>query len=301
MAGRIVLIIRTHFENEEQIREYINECENRFTRDMNACTELLLKDEGVKFITLSGPTCSGKTTSAHIIVEALEGAGHRVKVVSIDDFFLERDFLNSKEKLDYDSVETIDLALLKEVIDGIEDGREVLIPHFDFGSGHRTHYDKYTPINGGITIFEGIQALYPQVSSLFDKNDTLSIYISVAQDMCFDGVTVDARTVRLIRRLSRDCESRGVTPDFTLTLWASVCENEDSSIFPYKDTCDYKLDSLLGYELSVLKESVLSLLSRVASDSVNSTKARELEQLLHSIQAVDASFVPECSLLNEFI
>ncbi|MBQ7822484.1 MAG: hypothetical protein IJ391_09425 [Clostridia bacterium] len=293
--------ILTHFENEEKIKEYINACETRFKKEISLCVHRLTEDRSLRFITLGGPSCSGKTTAAHIIVDALENAGRSVKVVSIDDFFLERELLNRREILDYDSVETIDLELLKQTVDLIENGESVNLPKFDFVTGSRTGYTRYDPMPESITVFEGIQAVYPEIVSLFDKNDTRSIYISVAQDMCFDDITVDARTVRLLRRLVRDCKKRGTAPEFTLTLWESVCANEDKSILPYKDGCDFKLDSLLGYELSLLKTPALALLAEIEKDSVHSTKARELESLLSRVCAVDALYVPKDSLFNEFI
>ena len=297
----IFLLIKTRFESEREKKIYVDRCEARFEKDMAECVKSLAKNKSLKFITLSGPTCSGKTTAAHIIVDALEAAGHNVKVVSIDDFFYERDFLDSKEELDYDSVDTIDLELLRTVVDRIENGRSVEIPHFDFASGHRTHFDTYTPVPGGVTLFEGIQAVYPGVSGLFDKSDTVSIYISVARDIEFDDVRVDARTVRLMRRLVRDCKKRGATPEFTLTLWRSVCANEDSSILPYKDSCDYKLDSLLGYELSALKAPLLDLLERVDRQGVNAKRANELMAIVDRVDGIDTEILPDGSLFHEFI
>lgn len=299
--GEIFLLIKTRFESEREKKIYVDRCEARFEADMAECVRSLLQNKSLKFITLSGPTCSGKTTAAHIIVDALEAAGHKVKVVSIDDFFYERDFLDSRAELDYDSVETIDLELLKTVVDGIEEGKSVEIPHFDFASGHRTHFDTYSPVPGGVTLFEGIQAVYPEVSVLFDKSDTVSIYISVAQDINFDNVTVDARTVRLMRRLVRDCKKRGATPEFTLTLWKSVCSNEDRSILPYKDLCDYKLDSLLGYELGALKKPLLALLVQVGKESIHAKRVSELKDIIDRVDSIDVEMLPEKSLFYEFI
>ncbi len=293
--------IRIRFDNKEDIKQYVNECESNFSSQMDSCVKTIKSKENLKFITLSGPTCSGKTTASDIITHELEKSGHKVSVVSIDDYFFDRDVLNSKKVLDYDSVDTIDLALLSETVDALENGRSADIPIFDFKSGNRTGYRTYTPECGEVIIFEGIQAVYPQVSCLFDKNDTLGIYISVANDAVFDDMRVDARTVRLLRRLVRDCKKRSSTPQFTLALWESVCKNEDVSILPYENTCDIKLDSLLGYELSVIKDRVLPLLRSIDKDSVHFQKARELEKIFVNIQSVDSSFVPVNSLFREFI
>ncbi|MBE6606451.1 MAG: hypothetical protein E7635_05400 [Ruminococcaceae bacterium] len=293
--------IRIRFDSKADIKQYVSECESCFDLQMDNCVKTIKSKEDLKFITLSGPTCSGKTTASEIITRELEKSGHKVSVVSIDDYFYDRNVLNSKKVLDYDSVDTIDLALLSETVEALEDGRSADIPIFDFKSGNRVGYRTYTPDSSEVIIFEGIQAVYPQVSCLFDKNDTLGIYISVANDAMFDDMCVDARTVRLLRRLVRDCKKRSSTPEFTLTLWESVCKNEDISIFPYENDCDIKLDSLLGYEFSVIKDRVLPLLGEIDEGSIHFQKARELEKIFVNIQSVDSSFVPHDSLFREFI
>lgn len=295
------LNILTHFENEEKIREYIEQCERGFRARIDDCVRSLISDSSLKFITLSGPTCSGKTTAASMIVQRLEAAGYKVGAVSIDDFFFDRAVLDRRGVLDYDSIDTIDLELLADVIVGIEQNEPVMIPMFDFQKGKRNGYRRYKTDAHSITIFEGIQAVYPEVVKLFDKNDTKSIYISVAQDVSFDGKCADARTVRLLRRLVRDHIRRSAAPEFTLTLWKSVCENEDRSILPYKDSCDLKIDSLLGYELSVLREPVTKLLSQIEEGDRNYKTACELIKLFESVTPIDASFVPQDSLFCEFI
>ena len=293
--------ILTHFENEEKIKEYIEKCEHGFRERIDDCVRSLMSDSALKFITLSGPTCSGKTTAASMIVQRLESAGYKVGVVSIDDFFYDRELLDSRGVLDYDSIDTIDLEFLADVIFGIEHNEPVMIPIFDFKKGKRNGYRRYKTDAHSITIFEGIQAVYPEVVKLFDKNDTKSIYISVAEDMFFDDKSVDARTVRLLRRLVRDHIRRSAAPQFTLTLWESVCENEDRSILPYEDSCDFKIDSLLGYELSVLKEPVTKLLSQINEGEQQYNTACRLIELLDNVEPIDSSFVPQDSLFCEFI
>lgn len=293
--------IRVSFNNKADIKDYIKKCERRFSLMMEECTEKIKEKKNLKFITLSGPTCSGKTTVSHIITRALEEGGHRVSVVSIDDYFFDREILNARKVLDYDSVATIDLELLAETVEALEAGKMAQIPIFDFNSGKRTGFKTLEPQAGEIVIFEGIQALYPEVSGLFDKNDTLGIYISVAQEACFGKVCVSAREQRLLRRLVRDCKKRSSTPEFTLTLWKSVCENEDKSILPYEKYCDIRLDSLLGYELSVLKERVLPLLAQIGEDSEHGAYARELEKIFDGVESIEANLVPSDSLFMEFI
>ena len=76
-------------------------------------------------VTLSGPTCSGKTTTASRFVSALRTAGRRVGVISIDDFFKSQKRLKKEsverglDKVDYDSALAIDLDLFEKCIKDI--------------------------------------------------------------------------------------------------------------------------------------------------------------------------------------
>lgn len=293
--------ILTHFENIEKAREYVTACESTFRKRCDECVKRVLSQDGLKIITLSGPTCSGKTTAAHMLVRELERAGHDVEVISIDDFFYDRQRLNMREKLDYDSVETIDLELLQSVACGIEHGERVKLPIFDFMRGERVGYRDFAVSDNTVTLFEGIQAVYPEVSCMFDKKDTCGIYISVQEDMHAEDMTVDARTVRLMRRLLRDSKKRSSSICFTLRLWQSVCENEDRAILPYEHTSDIRLNSLIGYELSLLKEPLLPLLGAALDDGIHTGRINELRELLLRVDAIEASLVPQDSLLREFI
>lgn len=292
--------IKTRFDSETQKIEYVALCEKEFSEAVNNCVNELDKTEGLKFITLSGPTCSGKTTAAQILVDEMSKRGKKVGVISIDDFYLERRVLDLRGKLDYDSVDTIDLEMLKQVIDGIEDGETVRIPIYSFISGERTGYRDYDG-SPGITLFEGIQAIYPEIRELFDKDDTKSVYISVETGVSVNGIEVSARTVRLFRRLVRDFAKRSSSPEFTLKLWESVSANEDASILPYEDLSDYKIDSLMGYEISVIKEPLLKLLDMIRPDSAYYDYVQNIKKIFDGAETLSASYLPENSLYREFV
>lgn len=280
--------------------EYIENCENRFKEEFTACTESLMMQEGLRFIMLSGPTCSGKTTLARMLTEALENAGHKVGFVSIDDFYFNRAELKKRDKLDFESVSAIDLKLLSKCVASLHRYKPTKLPVYDFNTGERRGTRLYQTAPGDITVFEGIQAVYPEITSLFDKSETRSIYISVSDNACLNDEKIPGRTVRLLRRILRDYIKRSTSPDFSLKLWKSVCENEDKSINPYKDVCDYKIDSLLGYDFGVLKEPVTKLLQSVREKD-NISLANSLIALLDKVQPIPEELVPSWSLFNEFI
>ncbi len=292
--------IITHFEDYNVASEYIKKCEQRFKGELTRCIDEILNTQRLRFIMLSGPTCSGKTTAAQMLADCLKKDGRRVFIVSIDDFFYSRAELNKRETLDYDSVESIDLELFKECVSSIHDTKPTYLPIYDFKYGRRSGKRLYEIGPKDITIFEGIQALYPEITNFFDKSETRSIYISVSDKASLDCENIPGRTVRLFRRIFRDYIQRSTSPDFSLKIWNSVCDNEDKSINPYKDKCDFKIDSLLGYELSILKEPVSKLLKCVSAPE-NKETAQELLKLLSKVDALPDALVPSDSLFNEFL
>ena len=115
-------------ENERKARLFIDECEKHYTESVKACALAASKKANIRYIALSGPTCSGKTTTAEILVNELNSYGFDTVVVSIDHFFRNRADLISEARRngtppDMDSVKAIDLNALKEFIFGIEGGK----------------------------------------------------------------------------------------------------------------------------------------------------------------------------------
>ena len=123
------------FETEEEKLRFVLEGEERFRTGVHAVAERILAARpGI--VTLSGPTCSGKTTTANILIARLAEKGFRVRVISIDDFYRNRDELAeiARQKgvaYDWDSFASIDSAELKQFIDGILAGlnRKALVTH----------------------------------------------------------------------------------------------------------------------------------------------------------------------------
>ena len=55
-------------------------------------------ERGIRVIRLSGPTCAGKTTTAAKLTECLRAHGHRGHVVSLDDFYYDKEYLPPRRK-----------------------------------------------------------------------------------------------------------------------------------------------------------------------------------------------------------
>ena len=74
------------FKTSLEAKEFVNLCDDDFTSRLSALTEQVCARENIKVITLSGPTCSGKTTASKKLLSDFKKFSKRVNILSIDDF-----------------------------------------------------------------------------------------------------------------------------------------------------------------------------------------------------------------------
>ena len=288
------------------IREYIKECDKAFEKNLNKVADSIAKGKE-RVICLSGPTCSGKTTAASMLSKRLFLDGRKIHIISIDDFYFDRDFLDvlSKSKgldaIDYDSVDTIDLDALKSFVSEVFMGEEIHCPVFDFKKGARSGYRTVRAEADDLFIFEGIQAIYPQITELFLPIGYVSVYISPRRGLSVADEVIEPNEIRLMRRLVRDYNFRGASPEFTLHMWESVRENEEKNIFPYVDSIKYFIDSTLDYELSILRPYLEKILSTVSENSKYFEKARAILMSMAGVEPISSELIGEDSLYREFV
>lgn len=299
-----MIIQGANFTDTGTIPGYIEKCEHDFEARLDeVCKEII--NDGTKIIALSGPTCSGKTTTAAKLTAELEKNGFEVHLISIDNFFRTRDTLDREaimrnSAVDYDSVDAIDLTLLRERAASIIAGEPTALPVYDFKEGRCTHYETVDPNEHSVFIFEGIQAIYPEVTALFGDSYK-SVYICVEDDLEAGGEYFPKRELRLMRRLVRDFKFRGASPEFTFFLWRSVTANEDLSILPYAAGADIRINSFIGYEIYLMSCVLPPILDAVPEDNAYFAKAYDIKKKLSNISRIAPELVPEGSLLREFI
>ncbi len=296
-----MFVYDTIFKNDDEIRTFVNQAEEHYKKQVLDIAECVADDVHIRFLTLAGPTCSGKTTSSYILEKEFEKRGISTKIISIDDFYRSRYDIADDEDPDYESVTAIDLPYFKECVDKILDGETTMLPHYDFVTGVRSQYIPHTPSEHEIIIFEGIQAIYPEVLATLPKESTKSIYISVDEDVSAYGTFFDKREVRFLRRLVRDYLFRSATPARTLELWEGVVENEDKNIIPYEDNADYIINSFLPYELGVIKPFVLQKIPYDLEKEDERYLYETLKKEFTNIIEIPSHFVPHDSVFREFI
>lgn len=286
---------------------FIAECESEYDKRIKGAGDLIASDiHNRPILLLSGPSGSGKTTTAIRISEYLNKIGINSHAISIDDYFTDVDEnspRNEKGEFDFETPECVDSELLKEHIDRIYHGEEVLVPRFDFklqkrapeGVPTRLHLDE-------VVIFEGIHALNEAVTGA-TANIAHMLYTRVTSQVVNNNGAIFFKKsdVRLIRRTVRDIQFRGTGASETFAMWENVCAGEHKHIVPYSDNADIEIDSFLPYEIGALKDMTLQAIRSIDKDNLGYCYAKELLEKLPFFASVDHLLVPKSSILREFI
>ena len=289
--------------------KWIAQCDERLSAQLSLITEDICRDGDTKILRLIGPTCSGKTTAAKLLKEKFLNRGKYLHLVSIDDFYYDTEKLremslkNGRERIDYDSPETIDVEALGSFVAEIFSGDRSHCPVFDFNIGKRSGYKEFKCGKEDVFLFEGIQALYPSVSKIFEAtgHPSADIYIAPQSSIEIGGNTFEPNEIRLMRRIVRDRNFRRTEADFTFHLWHSVRENEEKNIFPYVGECKYSIDSTMPYEIGILKPFLKSALDALAPDSEYRADADNILKKTERVLPLPHSLIPEGSLYREFV
>jgi len=292
------------FRQDTDIKEEISKWESRFEDEIREAASIILSDSSIKTIALAGPSCSGKTTTAGKLAALLTEGGRRVVSVSIDDFYLDRDMSSDRIHIpDYESPDSLDLAMFGSFTYAIMNGKEGMAPIYDFKERKRVGMRKYVPEENDIYIFEGIQAHYPEIYTALSSSKCMRVFINVASSVTANGMRFEADEIRLLRRILRDYKTRSSTPEFTLRLWDGVRDNEDKRITPYGEVAEIKINSVIPYDLYVMCTEIYDILDTVDLYSPLYPTVSFIKKKLTRIipYAILESDVPADSLLHEFI
>ena len=286
---------------------YIRSCEDEYKRQVNEAVENILENSVVDIVMLAGPSSSGKTTTALKLAEGIAERGKNAFRISLDDFYLNRDDIpiNSDGLPDFENITALDLPLIKETFASLINKREAELPVFNFNTGKREEQGTHIELKpNDVIIVEGIHALNPIITGGTDKDHVYKIYINASSRVVTENtgrVLLTKRNVRLTRRFIRDYKFRGSTVENTYFLWAGVRKGEDKFIFPYKSNADFFINSFHAYEPCLFRDEAIKLLSTVGEDSPYADEALRLKESMSKFDSLDASLLPEDSLLKEFI
>ena len=286
--------------------EFIKSCNKEYLDEIINIAKAISPDDDIKIVAIAGPSGSGKTTTAHILQNKLNELNENTTVVSLDDFYLPGDKLPvlTDGSVDIESVNSLDIALIKKCFEEIIAYGKSCLPEYDFKT--RTQKLNAKPIDigkNGIVIVEGLHAMNPLISDLIERKNIFKIYISVNRSVDDEhGVQLlSSRQIRLVRRVLRDDQFRGATANETLHLWNNVIEGERKYIYCFKDTADVQLVTFHPYELGVYRERFGKMRSTVNKNAPCYDYFIKTANALERFVAIDNALVPNNSLIREFI
>ena len=287
-------------------RRMIREVEESYRRNLESIAQDVLRyHKGVRMVMLSGPSSSGKTTTAKLLERCLEEGGQKCCVLSLDDFYLPREKVEVQAdgRRDFERVDALDAGRIKETFSKLLKTGRAEIPQYDFSLGRARGEDREFRLDPDeLVVVEGIHALNPLFTREVPEQACLKLYVIVKQRIKdANGEVVSPVDLRLVRRIVRDVKFRDTSAERTLAMWDQVEEGEDRYIRPYRITADYTVNSIHLYEPCVLRTVAIPLLRAIAPDSPYYRKARNLEAKLMRFEPLDPALVPEESMLREFL
>lgn len=261
--------------------------------------------KGVRVVLIAGPSSSGKTTFCKRLSIQLLASGIRPRLVSLDDYFVDRDKtpLDDNGDYDYESLYALNIPLLNEQFNKLLAGRKVVLPHYNFQTGKSERNGKGMQLNDNeILLVEGIHALNPELTDKIPAAQKFRIYASALTTILLDNHNyIPTTDNRLLRRIIRDYKYRGCSAQETIRRWPSVRAGENKWIFPYQENADVMFNTAMLFELAVIKTQAEPLLELVPENADEYSEAYRLRKFLKYISPVPYRQLPPTSLLREFL
>ena len=259
----------------------------------------------VRFVLIAGPSSSGKTTFSHRLSIQLRSFGMHPHIVHLDDYFVNREKtpVDIDGNYNFDCLEAIDIDLFNDDMSDLLDGEEIELPTFNFKTGRREYKgNKIRLGESDILVIEGIHCLNPKTTESLPDENKYKIYTSALTSLNIDEHNrIPSTDARLLRRMVRDARTRGNDATATIRGWKSVREGEEQYIFPFQQDADAIFNSVLIYELSVLKQFAEPLLYNVKTGTQEYYEAKRLLKFLDYFVGVDTAAVPKNSICREFV
>ena len=264
------------------------------------------RESGVpRFVLISGPSSSGKTTFSKRLTIQLMVNGIRPVVISMDNYFVNREDTPRDEngEWDFEHLHTLDLPLFRQQVADLLAGKTVSLPFYNFETGMREYRgDTLRLEKDTVVILEGLHALNPELMPNIPREATFKIYVSSLTNVNLDNHNwIPTSDVRLIRRIVRDYRYRGYSARETIARLNSVQRGEDRWIAPFQEEADVMFNSALLFELAVLKRHAEPILDEVPKYCDEYTTAHRLKKYLSYFESIPEREIPPTSFLREFV
>ncbi len=260
---------------------------------------------GARVVLIAGPSSSGKTTSSKRLAIQLVTNYIIPKVISLDNYFVDRAHTPRDENGDYDyeSLYALDLEQFNKDLKALIAGEEVAMPTYNFETGEREYRGDTLKLGeNNILLMEGIHGLNPELTKEIPEEMKFRVYVSALTTLSIDDHNwVSTSDNRLLRRIVRDYKYRGASAQSSIARWPSVRRGEEKWIFPYQENADAMFNSSLLFELAVMKDFAEPILKQVPTNVPEYAEANRLLRFLSYFKSLDTSNIPSTSLLREFL
>ncbi len=173
---------------------------------------------GSTIIGVCGGSGSGKTTLARELGRVL--GVDRTGIISFDSYYHDLAHLTTEQRatVNFDAPESLDVDLLTDHLAALRRGAGIAVPVYDFAT-HTRSGDIDLVEAGPFVIIEGILLFaFAEIRDLIDYR----VYLDCPAD------------IRYQRRLVRDVNERGRTPDSVAEQWeTTVAPMHDLHVEPY--------------------------------------------------------------------
>ena len=283
---------------------YVRRCDALYNSRIGKAADLVVSRLAKsRVVLLAGPSSSGKTTTASRIKKALAERGVYAHMISLDDYYRPKsdpDFPRTKDgEFDLEAPEGLDTALLGRHLEALDQGGEIVVPHFDFKIQAQVP-EKFQTLklhDHEVVIFEGIHGLNPMLTGR--NPEATRLFVSTASSVYDNDVEVFDRVwMRVLRRIVRDYYFRASSAEETLGMWRNVRLGEKKYITPFKGSAHYAIDSSLGYEVAAFRPIAEPMLIE-AEEHPQPKLVDLILEGLESFDPLDPAELPETSLLKE--
>jgi len=277
-----------------------------------AVRRILAAPESVRFVFISGPSSSGKTTTTAKIAALLRAADREVVILNVDNYFFDLNLHPRDQHGDYDfeTPEALDLRLLNEHLAAIDRAEGFDMPIYDFKLGCRVDRTVRMQVpRGALVLLDTLHGFYDGLSDRVANESKFHVYLeTILQLRDASGEWVRWTDVRLLRRMLRDSVHRNYDPERTLLHWHYVRRGEMKHIIPHIGRAGAVVNGALPYELPILKRHLEHHFPRfiaawqgdpARADALR--RAERIQALLASLVEAPEDDVPPTSVLREFI
>lgn len=263
------------------------------------------RPERPKFILISGPSSSGKTTFSKRLQIQLLVNGIKPVIISMDNYFVNRVDTprDANGDWDFENINALDLPYFRQQMSDLMEGKEVDLPTYSFEKGERVYEgNKLRLDKDSIIILEGLHALNPSLLPNIPRSATFKIFVSALTTINIDNHNwIPTTDIRLLRRIVRDYKYRNYSARDTIARCPSVLRGEQTWIYPYQEEADMMFNSALLFELAVLKRHAEPILAEVPKYCDEYTEAHRLIKFLQYFEPIPEKEIPPTSLLREFV